>query len=187
MSVRLRASDVGLPTAEEDALLTTIAASPGVSVRELARSLECRPETVVRLTQRLVDRGVVERRPLMRTRNDGRERSYPGLYATTEPSTAGGAAPCPACQARRDHSADGPECRIVRELLDVGRSTGWPRVSLSAGEYREDAAYHYGRAIYAGQDMWALFIDRAPDLDALQKALQRASAIAVRLVLGEVR
>lgn len=186
MSVKLRAVDVGLPTAEEDALLTAIIASPGISVRELARSLECRPETVVRLTQRLVERGAVERRPLMRKRSDGREHTYPGLYATPAVMVE----PAPTAPFSPDTDERGAEKPVTASpaspqrvaLLGLGERLQWSRLPISqAREF--GGGYKFGRAIQGGQDGWRQAVQALSDED-VELALSAGRHLLTLLGVG---
>jgi hypothetical protein len=167
MSVKLRAVDEGLPT-EEDALLTAIVASPGISVRELARSLERRPETVVRLTQRLVERGAVERKPLMRKRTDGREHTYPGLYAAEGPAVVVESPPtAPLSPDKDEQGAEKPVTASPASpqrvaLLGLGERLQWSRLPITqAREF--GGGFKFGRAIQGGEDGWRQAVQALSD------------------------
>jgi len=155
---------------EEGALLTAIAASPGISVRELTRSLKCRPETVVRLTQRLVERGEVERKPLMRKRSDGRQHTYPGLYAATAPLAS--VEPTPTSAIATPAEDRGPtEAKAPRELnpareqlRELGERLGWGRLPITQAR-GFGGGVRFGRAIQGGEDGWRIALEKLPDED----------------------
>jgi hypothetical protein len=145
--------------AAESSVLVAVESSPGISARDLAKSLERRMADVLKTVQRLVDLGVLERRPLKRTRADGAEHSYNGLRAipqVTDPSL------CPNCQARRLHFPDGPECREVVVLRELGKTLNWRRVP-----------YGPGQVVQQGEMFWSAFLDRASIVD-MRAAIREA-------------
>ncbi len=146
-------------SAAEASVLAAVESSSGISAADLSKQLHHRTQEVLRTIESLVSKGRVERRPVMRTRADGKQHRYNGLHAVDrapDPSV------CPSCSAHRRHFEGGPECRATVELRDLGRQLDWQRVPFG-----------YGKAVQGGEPMWDQFLDRA-DFPAMVAATRHA-------------
>src|SRR5439155_17128423 len=70
-------------------IVKEIAASPGLPVRELGVLIHASMSTTLRVVQKLVDAGIVERRQDRRVRGDGRVGVYSGLWLAEKPAAGG--------------------------------------------------------------------------------------------------
>jgi hypothetical protein len=130
-------------TAEETSVLAAIEASPGIATREVAKIVQRQTQRTLTVVQGLLEKGLVESRPLKRVRADGIERRYNALWPV-DPAL------CPRCKARKRHYEGGPECDRIKQLRLIGASIRWQRVPL-----------RFGHAIQAGEAMWEQFLNVA--------------------------
>ena len=137
-------------TAAESSVLNAIESSPGISAMDLSKQLQRRTQEVLRTVEALVGKGQAQRQPVKRTRIDGKEHRYNGLFVVSAPPVPLDPNVCPTCGARRRHFEGGAECRATVELRELGRTLDWQRVP-----------YGYGKAIQTGEAMWDQFLNSA--------------------------
>jgi len=158
-------------TPREEALvmpiIAEIAKEPGVPARDLGVLLHRKMSTVLRVTQRLVDAGVLERRQMLRVRSDRRERGYSGLFLADRPRPQVQELDSEPPETLRTSEkpvalqAYGPQ-RVA--LGELGERLRWGRLPLTQGETR-GGAFTPGRAIQAGEEAWRAAIEGLTDED----------------------
>jgi hypothetical protein len=157
-----------------------VAAEPGLPARDLGILLHSQMATVLRVVQKLVESGIVERRQVRRTRSDGQERGYNGLYlADKKPETL-------ETQPETMETSEKPRTpgKVTSQrtaLRELGERLGWSRVPIT--QAREDGGgFRRGRVIDGGEDGWRRAVEELSDED-VEVALSAGRRLLVLLGL----
>src|SRR6266566_6576542 len=162
-------------------IVAEIAKEPGLPVRDLGVLIGKKMSTTLRVVQRLVDAGVLERRKENRVRGDGREHGYSGLWLVPGRSVEDPGSPMlgpekPEADDLLDSSIletlrTSTVTKVARELdpertqlRELGERLGWGRLPLTQGETR-GGAFLPGRAIAGGEEAWRIALEDLSDED----------------------
>jgi hypothetical protein len=187
-------------------IVAEIAKEPGLPVRDLGVLIGKKMSTTLRVVQRLVDAGVLERRKENRVRGDGREQVYSGLWLAPGRSVEDAGAPMLGNSEEVDGVQRSEKPDVADDLWDssvletlrtstltkmasnwtqqrialreLGERLGWGRLALTQGETR-GGAFLPGRAISGGIEAWQLALEELSDedVDAALSAGRRLLAL----------
>jgi hypothetical protein len=166
-------------------IISEIAREPGLPVRHLGVLIHRNMSVTLRVVQKLVDAGILERRPVPRVRSDRQERDYSGLFLVEGRTTDEPHEPMETPETMGTSEAPvavalaSPE-RVA--LRDLGERLGWSRLPVTpAREF--GGGVRFGRAIQGGEDGWRQAVEVLSDED-VELALSAGRHLASLMGVG---